>query len=213
MNTNNINKSTNPFYLKDKWLDKWIPAIDERHSYFLSKKATLAESGTLGDFASGHLYYGTQTTGDNVIIREWAPDAVEIYLVGTINNWTETDNFRFDKINDNGDWELKLKPDQLPEGSLFKLSIKWEGGSGLRIPAYATRVVQDDATKIFSAEYAPSKCSYRWKNNSFVPGKKARLFTKHIQECPLKMKKFPALKNLERRCCPVLQMQDIIPCS
>ena len=134
---------------------------------------TLTKSGTLGDFASGHMYYGTQTTGDTVIIREWAPDAVEIYLVGTVNNWTETDTYRFDKINDNGDWELKLKPDHLPEGSLFKLSVKWQGGSGLRIPAYATRVVQDDATKIFSAEYAPSKCSYRWKNNSFMPGKES----------------------------------------
>ncbi|MEE4117171.1 MAG: alpha amylase C-terminal domain-containing protein [Marinilabiliaceae bacterium] len=170
-----------PFYLKDKWLDKWIPSIDERHKYFLSKKEMLVKGGKLADFAAGHLYYGTQSSGDSIILREWAPDAIEMYLVGTFNKWTESAAYSFKKINDNGDWELKLSHDHLPEGSLYKLSVKWAGGSGLRIPAYARRLIQDDKTKIFSAQYAPSLCNYRWKNTGFIPGTESPLiYEAHI---------------------------------
>ncbi len=42
--------------------------------------------------------------------------------------------------------------------------VEWEGGSGLRIPAYATRVVQDENTKLFSAQvWAPAR-PYEWKH-------------------------------------------------
>ena len=32
------------------------------------------------------------------------------------------------------------------------MMVSWDGGQGERIPAYATRVVQDEQTKVFSAQ-------------------------------------------------------------
>ena len=46
--------------------------------------------------------------------------------------------------------------------------MRWEGGRGERIPAYARYVTQDERTKLFSAcVWAPNK-PYEWKNPSFL---------------------------------------------
>ena len=48
------------------------------------------------------------------------------------------------------------------------MRVTWPGGGGDRIPAYADRVVQDENTKIFSAQvWAPA--AYKWKVDGFVP--------------------------------------------
>ncbi|MDL2223295.1 alpha amylase C-terminal domain-containing protein, partial [Bacteroidales bacterium OttesenSCG-928-M11] len=70
---------------------------------------------------------------------------------------------------DNGIWEVKLKKEDLCHKDLYKLKIKWEGGSGERIPAWAQRVIQDPETYIFSAQvWAPEK-PYRFKKKKFKP--------------------------------------------
>lgn len=46
----------------------------------------------------------------------------------------------------------------MKHGDLYKLMVHWDGGCGERIPAWTTRVVQDEQTKIFSAQvWAPEK--------------------------------------------------------
>ena len=60
--------------------------------------------------------------------------------------------YKMQRINDNGDWEITLQLSALKHGDLYKLSVHWEGGKGERIPSYATRLFQDDKTKIFSAQ-------------------------------------------------------------
>lgn len=52
----------------------------------------------------------------------------------------------------NGNWEIKLPADAMKHGDLYKLMVHWDGGCGERIPAWANRVVQDEQTKIFSAQ-------------------------------------------------------------
>jgi 1,4-alpha-glucan branching enzyme len=71
------------------------------------------------------------------------------------------------RINDYGNWEINLSPEALHHGDLFKLSVHWEGGSGERIPSYATRVVQDEKTKIFSAQVWSPEKPYEWKLKKF----------------------------------------------
>ena len=60
----------------------------------------------------------------------------------------------------------------MKHGDLYKLMVHWDGGCGERIPAWANRVVQDEQTKIFSAqvwspEYRNGKKPQRnWKHDS-----------------------------------------------
>ncbi len=121
---------------------------------------------SLEDFASGHEYFGLHRSGRGWVLREWAPNATMIELVGAPNGWRGGEAFRFTAMG-SGVWELRLPKTALHHGDLFKLKVSWSGGSGERIPAYARRVVQDDATKLFSAQvWAPPK-PYAWKVQRF----------------------------------------------
>ena len=72
-------------------------------------------------------------------------------MVGTFNNWEEKEKYSLKRL-ENGNWEINLPADAIQHGDLYKLVVYWEGGQGERIPAWATRVVQDENTKIFSAQ-------------------------------------------------------------
>ena len=168
----------------DPWLEPFEGAIVGRHDHALYKLNELTQGGkqTLSEFASGHLYFGLHKTSKGWVLREWAPHATDIYLVGDFNGWQEQDAYRMTRI-DNGNWEIKLKASQMHHGDLFKLKIKWEGGAGERIPSYATRVVQDDQTKIFSAQvWAPAQ-PYEFKKKNFKPDTNPLL----IYECHIGM--------------------------
>ena len=87
------------------------------------------------------------------------------------------------KLKNGQDWEIKLPAKALKHGDLFKLLVKWNGGQGERIPAWIRRVVQDDETKIFSAQvWAPEK-EYKWKKKTFKPNTTPLL----IYECHIGM--------------------------
>ena len=107
---------------------------------------------SLSDFANGYKYYGLHKVSRGWVFREWAPNATAIYLVGDFNDWKETDKFKATRIEGTGDWELKLPAKTLKHGDLYKMHVYWEGGYGERIPAWTQRVVQDEHTKIFSAQ-------------------------------------------------------------
>ena len=154
----------------DPWLEPFEPAIAGRHQHVVDKLAQLTNGGqnTLSDFASGYLYFGLHKAPRGWVLREWAPNATEIYVIGQFNDWKEDEAYKMTRI-DNGNWEIKLKTNQMHHGDLYKLKIKWQGGEGERIPSYATRVVQDENTKIFSAQvWAPAK-PYEFKKKNFKP--------------------------------------------
>ena len=168
----------------DPWLEPFEGAICGRHDHALYKLNELTNGGkqTLSDFASGYLYFGLHKTSKGWVLREWAPNATDIYLVGDFNGWQEDEAYKMTRI-DNGNWEIKLKASQMHHGDLFKLKIKWNGGEGERIPSYANRVVQDDTTKIFSAQvWAPAK-PYEFKKKNFKPDTNPLL----IYECHIGM--------------------------
>ena len=154
----------------DPWLEPFEPAIAGRHQHVVDKLAQLTNGGknTLSDFASGYLYFGLHKAPRGWVLREWAPNATEIYVIGQFNDWKEDEAYKMTRI-DNGNWEIKLKTNQMHHGDLYKLKVKWQGGEGERIPSYATRVVQDENTKIFSAQvWAPAK-PYEFKKKNFKP--------------------------------------------
>ena len=168
----------------DPWLEPFEDAIRGRHDHVLYKLNELTNGGkqSLSDFASGHLYFGLHKNSKGWVLREWAPNATEMYLIGDFNGWQEQEEYKMTRI-DNGNWEIKLKASQMHHGDLYKLKVKWCGGEGERIPTYATRVVQDSNTNIFSAQvWAPAQ-TYEFKKKNFKPDTNPLL----IYECHIGM--------------------------
>ena len=136
---------------RDSYLAPYESAIEGRYNYAISKERQITGGQSLSDWASGYLYFGLNRTKSGWTFREWAPNATAIYIIGDMNGWAKDESYRLTRI-DNGNWELNLPADKLVHGQLYKLLVEWEGGCGERIPSYARRVVQDDQTKVFSAQ-------------------------------------------------------------
>ena len=169
----------------DPWLEPFAPAIEGRYQRVLDKELELTGGKmSLTEFASGHMYFGLHRTRKGWVFREWAPNAKDIYLIGDFNNWQVKPQYRLKKVKrSNGVWELELKAEEMKHGDLFKMKVYWEGGEGERIPAWANRVVQDEATKIFSAQvWAPEK-PYHFRKKVF----RAKTDPLMIYECHVGM--------------------------
>ena len=154
----------------DPWLEPFEEAINGRHQYAINKEKELTENGkkSLGEIATGYLYFGLhRSEKGGWVLREWAPNATEIYLIGDFNGWKEDKKYSMKKKKSGGVWEIQLPASAMKHGDLFKLKIHWEGGEGERIPAWANRVVQDDQTKIFSAQIWDPETPYKWKKRTF----------------------------------------------
>jgi len=150
-------------YENDPWLLPYKEAVDARHERILKVHDEIAKDGTLNDGVNNHLYYGMHRTANGGwVFREWAPNATRVYLIGEFNNWRRTEAYALHPCG-NGNWEIELSPMFISHGSLYKLFIEWPGGAGERIPAYATRAVQDPVTKVFCAQvWDPAP--YQWKH-------------------------------------------------
>lgn len=169
----------------DPWLEPFADAIVGRHNSVIEKlnDLTSATDGSLSNFANAHKYFGLHKNGrKGWVFREYAPNATDITLVGTFSDWQKKDEFRLSNIGD-GVWEITLDKNTLKHGDLYKMIVTWDGGQGERIPAYATRVVQDPATHIFSAEVYDPKEKYEFKTKRFKPDTKPLL----IYECHIGM--------------------------
>ncbi len=150
----------------DPWLEPFTEVIIRRIKEAEAKEAVLTNGKSLADFATGHLFFGLHKTGDGWVIREWAPNATHIFLIGTFNDWQEKKNYEFKK-REHDVWELKLKENDIHHGDLYALSLHWAVNYGKRIPAWATRVVQDSETHIFNAQVWHPENPYEWKNPDY----------------------------------------------
>lgn len=167
----------------DPWLEPYSEAIEGRHAEALRREKDLVKgSRNLVGFANAHNYFGLHRTEKGWVFREWAPNATSICLIGDFNDWKPTAEYALAEVG-NGVWEAMFPADAIAHGQLYKMLVTWEGGQGERIPAYATRVVQDEKTAIFSAQvWCPAE-PYQWKNEGFVPDVKPLL----IYECHIGM--------------------------
>lgn len=153
----------------DPWLEPFAEAIEGRHLHAIAKEKELVGKKSLPEFASGYLYYGLHFESPEWVFREWAPNAKEIYLIGDFSDWKPTARYKLKRLRGTDNWEIRLPKDALHHGNLYKMLVRWDGGEGERIPAWATRVVQDDQTKIFSAQvWNPAK-PYKFKKKVFNP--------------------------------------------
>ncbi len=172
-----------PILQNDAWLAPFAKTITARHDAAVAKLHQLSiPAGSLYDFANAHQYFGLHRTASGWTFREWAPNATAIALVGDFSQWQVRDGYHLRPCGD-GVWELTLPAEALRHGELYKMVVYWDGGSGERIPAYATRVVQDDKTALFAAQVWSPDRPYRWKTDNFVAAEGPLL----IYECHVGM--------------------------
>ncbi len=148
----------------DAWLQPYAAKIVERLKRASAKERLLlkVESvASLADLSQMHRFYGLHKEPEGWVLREWAPNATAIYLIGTCNGWQKQEAYAFRREDDH--WVLQLPSDQLHHGDLYRLLMEWDGGAGERMPAWCRRAVQDEETKIFSAQVWMPKTPYRWK--------------------------------------------------
>jgi 1,4-alpha-glucan branching enzyme len=117
------------------------------------------------DATSAYLHYGLHFSEGQWVFREWAPNATAVFLICDRTGWRKTPESELHRIKETGDWEIRLPGNFLEHGCLYRLHLEWNGGSGNRIPAYATRVVQDPMTLIFNAQVWRPEQSYDWKHS------------------------------------------------
>ena len=155
----------------DEWLQPVEEEINRRHSMYINRINDIEKAaGSIVDYANGYRYFGWQR--DEVMkgwwFREWLPEAKDVYIFGDFNSWQRTE-LRLQR-NREGVWSIFLPDamyaDRLTDGSLYKLHIHGNNGWRDRIPAYAKRVVQNDETKNYTAQFVIDK-PYEWKHDDF----------------------------------------------
>ncbi|MBQ9583317.1 MAG: alpha amylase C-terminal domain-containing protein [Bacteroidales bacterium] len=167
-------------YDNDPWLNPFKGAIEARKRRILAAKRAIAgEKGRLYDAVNNHLYYTLHTEGGCRVFREWAPTASRIYLIGDFNGWKKTERYALQPTG-GGNWEIRVPVDEIAHGSLYKWYVEWPGGGGERIPAYATRCVQDPVTKVFSAQVWEPQQPYAWRNDGRIKVENPLIYETHI---------------------------------
>ncbi|MDR1154382.1 MAG: alpha amylase C-terminal domain-containing protein [Bacteroidales bacterium] len=145
----------------DPWLKPFTAQIAQRQVRAAAKEKELAQGVSLSDFATGYLYFGLHRTSAGWVFREWAPNAAAIYMIGEFTNWKTDPGYALKPLS-KGVWELELPAGMLHHRQLYRLLVCWKGGQGERIPSYANRTVQDEQTKIFSAQVWNPEQPYVW---------------------------------------------------
>lgn len=152
----------------DTYLGPFLPTIKQRRLHREATEQRLTEDGaSLESFACAHEYYGRHADPKDSkqwILREWAPNATAITVVGDFCGWRADDGIPFNRINPKGDWEAHIPKSALDHGDLYRLHLSWNGGEGERLPAYARRLVQNEETKGFDAQIWSPKTLYTWEH-------------------------------------------------
>jgi 1,4-alpha-glucan branching enzyme len=154
----------------------------ERQRYLDYHEERILGDRSVSTFALGHLYYGLHRTKRDWVLREWAPNAGQIYLICQATNWRDDPAYRLERLpGSNGDWEIKLPLDALHHLDHYRLHIHWLGGSGDRLPSYANYVVQDPSTKQFDAVVWQPEKPFAWRHRVELPvPDEALIYEAHI---------------------------------
>lgn len=164
----------------DSYLMPFKRVITDRYQMLINKRQDLmGKDGKISSNINNHLYYMLHKEGKEWVFREWAPNATAIYLIGELNSWQKDEKYAFSKLSD-GNWELRVPEKELKHEMLYRYIVEWSDGSGERLPSYATRCVQDEETKLFSAQvWAPAK-KYKWKKKYTRDFKNPLIYEVHI---------------------------------
>ena len=151
--------------LDDGYLTPYVDAIRGRARRAADRAEELTQGNEpLSSWASAHEYYGLRRRRDEWTFREWAPNATSMWLVGDFCGWKIDPEFELFRIPGTDVWERKFPAGAIRHGQNYRLEVRWDGGHGERIPAYARYVVQDRITGLFAAQVYEPESPYRWKH-------------------------------------------------
>lgn len=164
----------------DTWLEPYAKTIDWRHNRAINRIEDLkSEYGGLSEFANAYKYYGLHQENGRWVLREYAPNATSICIIGDFNNWKQDALYEMRRL-DNGVWELIFPQNTIKHGDKFKMLVRWNGGEGERIPAYINRVIQNEETKGFDAQ-AWEEREFSWTDQGFkTPSEPKLIYEAHI---------------------------------
>lgn len=172
----------------DAWLQPFADALRKRHAHYRAARKTIDDhGGLLGDISKGHHYFGLnrgEHEGDaGVWYREWAPAAKYLSLIGDFNDW---DRGAHALTKDQwGVWSVFI-PDRADGSSAIahedklKVHVYTDRGATDRIPAYITRVVQDEGTVDFQGQYWNPAQPYAWQNDTPPLPRAPRIYEAHV---------------------------------
>ena len=176
--------------LDDGYLKPFESAIRGRSQHAFDRAAELTQGQALSDWANAHNYFGLHkvevkggggqrnvnastlsqppplTSTSHWVFREWAPHATSMWLVGDFNGWKIDPDFELFRIPNTDVWERRFAADRIHHLDKYHLEVRWDGGNGERIPAYARYVTQDPETKLFEARVWDPPSQYEWKNSA-----------------------------------------------
>ena len=172
---------------QDPWLKPYERSLQVRYSYYKTALSKFdATGGLLGDISQGHHYLGF-TRGERegkqgVWYREWAPEAVQLRLVGDFDDW---DRFAHPMVRDPfGVWSIFLDDDtyanRLTHQSLLKVHVISKLGAMDRIPAYIRRVVNDPRTNNFTGQYWNPPQPYEFRHRLPKLKGSLRIYEAHV---------------------------------
>ena len=180
----------------DPWLEPYAPQLRQRYQHYQNVLHRIGGTqALLGPMSTGHQYFGfnrgTLYGKPGVWYREWAPEALQLRVIGDFNGW---DRMASPMVRDNyGVWSLFFPDDKfadrLTHGSQVKVHVIPEKGQAMdRIPAYIRRVVQDARTEAFSGQYWNPPTPYQWRHEPPVDllrdihegGKGPRIYEAHV---------------------------------
>lgn len=179
----NIKENILPIVLSDPYLSPFSEYFNKiREQVTAIEKRLTEDKCSLWDFATAHKFFGLHQEGEEWILRECAPNATSIYLIGDFSSWKPLKKYAFVSTG-LGNWELRLPKDALRHKDLYRLLIKWNGGEGERIPSYCKRVIQDKNTALFSAQVWEPENQYQWISSDMLKTDEPLL----IYECHIGM--------------------------
>jgi len=150
----------------DPWLEPYQAAIEQRMVRFSETLSKIRRDyGSLPAYATGHKFTGVhfQAPASQWMIREWAPAAKSVSLIGDFNFWNREANPLAPAGG--GVWQLRLPADALSHGQRVKLHVVGANGSRRdRVPACIRRAVQDPASNDYSGQIWNPPVSYVWEN-------------------------------------------------
>jgi 1,4-alpha-glucan branching enzyme len=154
----------------DPWLEPYQEVIARRMTQCDEALAEIERSaGSLVAYANGHKIVGIHYHAATACwtVREWAPAAKAMSLIGDFNGWNR--DSRPLVMAGNGIWQIQLQAATLGHGQLVKLHVVGADGSRRdRIPAFIRRAVQDPSSHDYSGQIWSPPEPYQWRH-SFDP--------------------------------------------
>ena len=200
--------------LDDGYLKPYEAAIRGRAQRAADRLRELTQGKTsLADWANAHNYYGLRKVkvegeGEQWCFREWAPHATSMWLVGDFNGWRIDPDFEVFRIEGTDVWERRIPADRIHHGDHYHLEMRWEGGHGERIPAYARYVTQDERTKLFSACVWAPETEYQWQHKDFRPETEDGSCVSGLKSSPLIYEAHVGMASEEPRVATYAEFRD-----